>query len=185
VRARYRLRGAPALSLRARSDSVGAEAHRFRTSREATVSAHAGISETFLGPGRSMSGRDGRLGLRSRRQASLSGARSWSLLRTCSVRGGARGAAKPGDRGVRRRLGVQGWASRQDSEQPRHRPLRRGAPGGTIAVRMAQALDYLLVVLLIVYIAYAAWTGAWYGTWCASGRKPGQRIPGVRPPEPR
>jgi hypothetical protein len=52
-------------------------------------------------------------------------------------------------------------------------------------VRMAQALDYLLVVLLIVYIAYAAWTGAWYGTWCASGRKPGQRIPGVRPPEPR
>jgi hypothetical protein len=50
---------------------------------------------------------------------------------------------------------------------------------------MAQALGYLLAVLLIGYIASAVWTGAWYGTWCASGRKPGQRIPGVRPPEPR
>jgi hypothetical protein len=49
---------------------------------------------------------------------------------------------------------------------------------------MVQALAYVLSLLLIGYIAYAVRSGTWYGTWCASGRKPGQRIPGVRPPEP-
>jgi hypothetical protein len=119
------------------------------------------------------------------RSASLSGARSWSLPpdlfcpRRCSGRGEARRSWRPSS------VGGPGLGEQAGHEQPRHRPLRRGAPGGTIAVRMAQALGDLLAVLLIGYIAYAVWTGAWYGTWCASGRKPGQRIPGVRPPEPR
>jgi hypothetical protein len=38
---------------------------------------------------------------------------------------------------------------------------------------------YVLALLLIAYIAHAVWNGSWYGTWCASGRKPGQRLPGV------
>jgi hypothetical protein len=50
---------------------------------------------------------------------------------------------------------------------------------------MGQALGYLVIAILIAYGAYAVWNGSWYGTWCASGRKPGQRIPGVHPPDPR
>jgi hypothetical protein len=38
---------------------------------------------------------------------------------------------------------------------------------------------YVLALLLVAYIAFAVWRGTWYGTWCASGRKPGQRLPGV------
>jgi hypothetical protein len=40
---------------------------------------------------------------------------------------------------------------------------------------------YLLTAALIAYIAFAVWKGTWYGTWCASGRREGQRLPGVRP----
>jgi hypothetical protein len=51
----------------------------------------------------------------------------------------------------------------------------QGAAKGSIIPHVI----YLLTALLIAYVGYAVWTGAWYGTWCASGRKPGQRIPGV------
>jgi hypothetical protein len=185
VRARFRLRGAPALSLRARSDSVGVEAHRFRTSREATVSAHAGISETFLGPGRSVSGRDGLLGF----EESATGVPVGCAVvvppadlfcpRRCSGRGEAGGSWRPSS------VGGPGLGEQAGQRAAAPPSLAARGAGWDNRGAMAQALGYLLAVLLIGYIAYAVWTGAWYGTWCASGRKPGQRIPGVRPPEPR
>jgi len=76
-------------------------------------------------------------------------------------------------------------ARRHDSERPRASVLGGRGAGWDNRGAMGQALAYALVVLLIPFIAYAVWSGAWYGTWGASGRKPGQRIPGVRPPEPR
>jgi hypothetical protein len=41
---------------------------------------------------------------------------------------------------------------------------------------------YVLAAILIAYIAFAVWKGTWYGTWCASGRREGQRLPGVHRP---
>jgi hypothetical protein len=119
-----------------------------------------------------------------------SGSRSWFLLpelfraSRCSGRGEARGSWRPSW------VGVQGWAGARGAQAgqragARLGPLRRGDAGWDNRGAMGQALAYVLVLLLILYIAYAVWSGAWYGTWCASGRKPGQRIPGVRPPEPR
>jgi hypothetical protein len=48
---------------------------------------------------------------------------------------------------------------------------------------MSQLVAYILLVVLVAYIAYSVWKGTWYGTWCASGRKPGQRLPGVHRPD--
>jgi hypothetical protein len=44
---------------------------------------------------------------------------------------------------------------------------------------MSEIVGYIVLAGLVAFIAFSVWTGTWYGTWCASGRKEGQRLPGV------
>jgi hypothetical protein len=44
---------------------------------------------------------------------------------------------------------------------------------------MDEIFGYIVLVGLLAFIAFSVWRGTWYGTWCASGRREGQRLPGV------